>query len=68
MVKIICCKCYHVLDIDKEPDTGECPKCSGAMYQEGDIFDENLTPSQKNAIELMAEIRKRLPKPKPILN
>lgn len=54
---IICTKCNYSLDIETEPDIGECPKCGGSMYQQGDVFDENLTPSQQNTLDLMAKIQ-----------
>lgn len=40
MKDIICCKCNYVLDLDEWPDTGECPKCGGTMYEEGVAFTD----------------------------
>jgi predicted nucleic acid-binding Zn-ribbon protein len=57
MLDIICTKCNHVLDLETEPDIGECPKCGGSMYQQGDVFDEELTPSQQNTLDLMSKIQ-----------
>jgi phage FluMu protein Com len=56
-MNIICTKCNHVLDLEVEPDTGECPKCDGHTYQEGDIFENHLTHSQQNAVDLLASIQ-----------
>ncbi len=67
-MKTFCCKCNHVLDIENEPDTGECAKCGGTMYMEGDVFDKDLTPSQQNTINLMADIKLRSSKKRTYLN
>jgi hypothetical protein len=37
---VICCKCNYVLDTEDHPDTGECPKCGGTMYEEGEVFSD----------------------------
>lgn len=49
---LICSKCNYVLDLDVDVDTGECPKCQGMVYQEGDVIDDY---EAKRYAELMAE-------------
>jgi len=59
---VICCKCNYVLDLDEYPDDGECPKCQGTMYEEGEAFDPLVTPIQNHFLDLFAEVSSKNPK------
>ena len=58
---MICCKCNYVLDLNEYLDDGECPKCGGTMYEEGEIFDPSITSSQNHFLDLLLEIQSKNP-------